>query len=233
MKVITDNPKLVWWAPASPESLPCCSVQVYRQVSSPVSLWSSGQGFLMWWSYWRTRLMSPHSSHYSSVFADICHILYGPETKIQEEKDWSSTLWKRKSAHSGLTQFDTVQLAYYNILDFGAQFPTKAMVHSRIALINKHEIDSHILKKLSRVTMGPVKSVTALQIFLVVLPISAWTCTCLSACFCFVLDSPLYLLLQYAVEDEDKHALQGVENGEEVGHDNSALVDVHQSKSPG
>lgn len=49
----------------------------------------------------------------------------------------------------------------------------------------------------------------------------------------FVLDSPLYLLLQYAVEDEDKHALQGVENGEEVGHDNSALVDVHQSKSPG
>lgn len=49
----------------------------------------------------------------------------------------------------------------------------------------------------------------------------------------FVLDRPLYLLLQYAVEDEDKHALQGVENGEEVGHDNSALIDVHQSKSPG
>lgn len=35
------------------------------------------------------------------------------------------------------------------------------------------------------------------------------------------------------MEDEDKHALQGVENGEEVGHDNGALIDVHQSKSPG
>lgn len=70
-------------------------------------------------------------------------------------------------------QFDTVQLAYYNILDFGAQFPTKAMVHSRIALITKHEIDSHTLKKLSRVTKCSVKSETALRIFLVVLPINA------------------------------------------------------------
>lgn len=70
-------------------------------------------------------------------------------------------------------QFDTVQLAYYNILDFGAQFPTKAMVHSRIAQINKHVIDSHILKKLSRVTKCPVKSVKAPQILLVVLLINA------------------------------------------------------------
>lgn len=58
----------------------------------------------------------------------------------------------------------------------------------------------------------------------------------LSACLpvsVFVSHGSLYLLLQYAVEDEDKHALQGVENGEEVGHDNGALIDVHQSKSPG
>jgi len=42
-----------------------------------------------------------------------------------------------------------------------------------------------------------------------------------------------HLLLQYAVEDEDKHALQRVEDGEEVGHDHGALVDVHEAESPG
>lgn len=35
------------------------------------------------------------------------------------------------------------------------------------------------------------------------------------------------------MEDEDEHALQGVEDGEEVGHDDGALVDVHQAEGPG
>ena len=35
------------------------------------------------------------------------------------------------------------------------------------------------------------------------------------------------------MEDEDEHALEGVEDGEEVGHDDGALVDVHQTKGPG
>lgn len=42
-----------------------------------------------------------------------------------------------------------------------------------------------------------------------------------------------HLLLQYAVKDEDEHALQRVEDGEKVGHDDGALVDVHQAESPG
>lgn len=42
-----------------------------------------------------------------------------------------------------------------------------------------------------------------------------------------------YLLLQYTVEDENEHALQRVKDGEQVRHDDCALVDVHQSKSPG
>lgn len=42
-----------------------------------------------------------------------------------------------------------------------------------------------------------------------------------------------HLLLQYAVKDEDEHALQGVEDGEEVSHDDGALIDVHEAESPG
>ncbi len=42
-----------------------------------------------------------------------------------------------------------------------------------------------------------------------------------------------YLLLQSTVEDEDEHALEGVKGGEEVGHDDGALVDVHKAESPG
>lgn len=42
-----------------------------------------------------------------------------------------------------------------------------------------------------------------------------------------------HLLLQYAVKDEDEHALQGVEDGEQVGHDDRALVDIHQAERPG
>lgn len=42
-----------------------------------------------------------------------------------------------------------------------------------------------------------------------------------------------YLLLQNTVKNEDEHPLQGVKYGEEVGHDDCALVDVHQSKRPG
>lgn len=41
-----------------------------------------------------------------------------------------------------------------------------------------------------------------------------------------------YLLLQHTVEDEDEHPLQGVEDGEQVGHDHRALVDIHQAKGP-
>lgn len=42
-----------------------------------------------------------------------------------------------------------------------------------------------------------------------------------------------YLFLQHTVEDEDEHPLQGVEDGEQVGHDHRALVDIHQAKGPG
>ena len=41
------------------------------------------------------------------------------------------------------------------------------------------------------------------------------------------------LLLKDTVEDEDEHALEGVEYGEQVGHDHRALVDVHQAEGPG
>lgn len=43
----------------------------------------------------------------------------------------------------------------------------------------------------------------------------------------------LYLLLQHAVEDEDEHSLQRIEDGEQVRHDHRALVDVHKTKGPG
>lgn len=49
---------------------------------------------------------------------------------------------------------------------------------------------------------------------------------CLSHCQSLSSIEP-HLFLQYAVEDEDKHALQRVEDGEKVGHDHGALVDVH------
>lgn len=77
-KVESDNQKPVWSALASPESRPCCSVQVCRQVSSPVSLWSSGRGSLMWWFYLTRRWMFPHSSRCNSEYAGICHTLYAP-----------------------------------------------------------------------------------------------------------------------------------------------------------
>lgn len=41
-----------------------------------------------------------------------------------------------------------------------------------------------------------------------------------------------YLLLQGTVEDEDEHALEGVEGGEEVGHDYRVLVDKEEAKGP-
>lgn len=41
-----------------------------------------------------------------------------------------------------------------------------------------------------------------------------------------------YLLLQGTVEDEDEHALEGVEGGEEVGHDHCVLIDKQKAKSP-
>lgn len=78
MKVISDNPKPLWRSLASPENLLCCSVQVCRQVSSPVSLWSSGLESLTWWSYWKRRWRSPHSCHCNSECADIFRILYAP-----------------------------------------------------------------------------------------------------------------------------------------------------------
>lgn len=42
-----------------------------------------------------------------------------------------------------------------------------------------------------------------------------------------------YLFLQGAVEDEDEHALEGVEGGEEVGHDDRVLVDEEEAEGPG
>lgn len=48
----------------------------------------------------------------------------------------------------------------------------------------------------------------------------------------FVTACRSHLLLQYAVEDEDEHALQRVEDGEKVSHDDGALIDVHQPESP-
>lgn len=42
-----------------------------------------------------------------------------------------------------------------------------------------------------------------------------------------------HLLLQRAVEDEDEHALEGVEGSEEVRHDDRVLVDEEEAKGPG
>lgn len=41
-----------------------------------------------------------------------------------------------------------------------------------------------------------------------------------------------YLLLQSTVEDEDKHALERIEDGEEVSHDDCVLIDKQKAKSP-
>lgn len=35
------------------------------------------------------------------------------------------------------------------------------------------------------------------------------------------------------MENEDKHSLQRIENGEEIGHDDCAFINVHESKGPG
>lgn len=42
-----------------------------------------------------------------------------------------------------------------------------------------------------------------------------------------------YLLLQGTVEDEDEHALEGIEDGEEVSHDYGVLIDKQKAESPG
>lgn len=34
------------------------------------------------------------------------------------------------------------------------------------------------------------------------------------------------------MEDEDEHALEGVEGGEEVGHDNCVFIDKEEAESP-
>lgn len=34
------------------------------------------------------------------------------------------------------------------------------------------------------------------------------------------------------MEDEDEHALEGVEGGEEVGHDNRVFIDKEEAESP-
>lgn len=97
------DPQPWWRAPASPESLLCCSVQECRQESSPVSLWSSGQGSARWWSYWRKRWTSPRSCHCSSECADICHTPYVPgrgRWEIEGHTDTAQThthKWQKKS----------------------------------------------------------------------------------------------------------------------------------------
>lgn len=87
LKVNSDNPKPSWRAPASPESLRCCNVPVCRQVSSPVSLWSSGQGSVRWWSLKR-RWRSPRSCRCSSECADTCRTLYAPG-QVKGEVKWT------------------------------------------------------------------------------------------------------------------------------------------------
>lgn len=42
-----------------------------------------------------------------------------------------------------------------------------------------------------------------------------------------------HLLLEETVEDEDEHALQGVEDGEEVRHHDGGLVEEQQAEGPG
>ena len=44
---------------------------------------------------------------------------------------------------------------------------------------------------------------------------------------------PVYLFLQEAVEDEDEHALEGVEDGEEVGRDHRGVADEEEAEGPG
>lgn len=59
------------------------------------------------------------------------------------------------------------------------------------------------------------------------------TISCMCKITQHILRMKTYLLLQHTVEDEDEHSLQGVEDGEQVGHDHRALVDIHQAKGPG
>ena len=41
-----------------------------------------------------------------------------------------------------------------------------------------------------------------------------------------------YFFLEEAVEDKDKHSLEGVECSKEVGHHHGGLIDEEQSKGP-
>ena len=41
-----------------------------------------------------------------------------------------------------------------------------------------------------------------------------------------------YLFLEEAVEDEDEHPLQSVEDGEEVSHHNGRFIEEEQAKGP-
>lgn len=45
-------------------------------------------------------------------------------------------------------------------------------------------------------------------------------------------DEGTHLFLEKAVEDEDKHSLEGVEYGEEVRHDDRGLVDEEEAEGP-
>lgn len=44
-------------------------------------------------------------------------------------------------------------------------------------------------------------------------------------CFC-------YLLLQCTVEDEDEHALEGIEGSEQVGHNHCVVINKEETKGP-
>lgn len=81
-------------------------------------------------------------------------------------------------------------------------------------------MDDWVLSKVARGNLALCKGVVERRSIAAI----AYVCAALSLA---------HLLLEYAVEDEDEHALQGVEDGEEVGHDDGALVDVHQAEGPG
>lgn len=42
-----------------------------------------------------------------------------------------------------------------------------------------------------------------------------------------------YLFLEDTMENEYKHSLQRIKYGEEIGHDDCAFINIHESECPG